>query len=703
MPAGSATAAAARGAPAAAAASDTPPRTTPLPRARSVARAGVALAALFAALVALRLHGFSISVWREWTDRSPPEELLLGRPQPLRIDDYAVVLPLAFAQERHVPPFPVVNTTIGAGQNMLLPFSLPVRHPLALLRPDTWGFFLGAETGMAWRWNARLLGLFGAAWLLLLAVTGGDARLAAAGAVVVTASPFFQFWGLRPAPVAIHAALGVVAALAVAFARRPAAIVGGGLVLGWAAAGFALALYPPFQVPLAYLATLVAAALAVAHRDALDLRARLGWRALALALAALVLAAAAALFLGAAGDAALRMRETVYPGQRVSLGGNRALPALFAANAGVPLLAADYGPVLQNAAEAAGFWLLAPVLLVPAIARAAAARRRPDPVVVALAAAWLALAVHAAVGVPGWLARASGWSYVPGHRSVIALGFADALLAARLLREGPLAAGPARLALAFGWGAAIAACGLALALPGVPPAGVLAFAAGNAGIAWLALAPRRPWHALAAAAAGSALVCAWFNPLVRGGADALRENAVARAVREVDAAHGGATVWAAFGPVGLANLFRALGVRSVNGVHPVPQLELWRALDPEGRHAGVYNRYAHVLFEAGADPEPRFELAGSDAFRVVVHPASPALAKLGVTHVLVEGRTARMLAARGGAVVERSAGPYQLLRAPWAGAPAEAGAAAAGAQPGPRGAPREDPPVEPRERVPPAP
>jgi hypothetical protein len=344
----------------------------------------------------------------------------------------------------------------------------------------------------------------------------------------------------------------------------------------------------------------------------------------------------------------------------------------------VPLLTDRYGPLL-NVCEAAGFWLLSPALVAAALARAAAERRRPDALVVALAAAWLALVAHAAVGIPAWLARASGWSYVPGHRSVIALGVAEVLLLARLLARPLPVRGATRAGLALAWGAAIAACGAALSalLGGLPAGGVAAFAAANAALVWLALAPRRPWHALAAAAAASWLVAGWFNPLVRGGADAVQGNELARAVQEIDAASGGDTVWVAFGNLGLGNLFRAVGVRSVNGVQPVPQLELWRTIDPDGSEEEAYNRYAHVLFGASADPEPRFEHTAPDAFRIYVDPTSPAMQKLGVTHLVIGAPQARRLAERGGAVWVRSAGPYHILREPWVPAPPGGDAAAA--------------------------
>lgn len=290
------------------------------PTARLLAVPG-ALALLFAALVGLRLHGFSLAQWNVLLGEPAQIEVWLGEPRAIRADDYAVILPLALAQEAHDPPFPVVNRLVGTGQNALLPFSLPVAHPLVLLRPDSWGFFLGADVGLAWRWWSRTFGLFLVAWALLRVVTRGDGALAAFGALALVASPFVQLWTLRPAPVAIHTGLLVLAALGVLFARRAGAILLSGLLLGYAAAGFALVLYPPFQVPLASVALLLAATLAWEHRDALDLRARAGLRLLALGAAGAVVGLAATAFWATAGDAVTRMLATAYPGRRVALGG----------------------------------------------------------------------------------------------------------------------------------------------------------------------------------------------------------------------------------------------------------------------------------------------------------------------------------------------------------------------------------------------
>jgi len=179
----------------------------------------------------------------------------------------------------------------------------------------------------------------------------------------------------------------------------------------------------------------------------------------------------------------------------------------------------------------------------------------------------------------------------------------------------------------------------------------------------------RPWLPMAALAAASCVVGAWFNPLVRGGSAYLRENALSRAILEVDRAHGGDTTWVSFGDYVTPNLFRILGVRALNGVIPVPQFELWAPLDPKGHARSLYNRFAHVVFTPSPVREPRFEQLAYDAFAVHVDPGSDALRALGVTHMLVETDDPAGFAARSGATRLASVGRRHLFRARWQAPP----------------------------------
>jgi hypothetical protein len=184
----------------------------------------------------------------------------------------------------------------------------------------------------------------------------------------------------------------------------------------------------------------------------------------------------------------------------------------------------------------------------------------------------------------------------------------------------------------------VAARALWTADPGAGPAWLALALALNGVLADRVLRRRQPVAACAGLAALLALCTAWFNPLVAGGSAYLRENALSQRILAVDRERGGATVWASYGGIGLGNLFRAIGVRSVSGVHPIPQLELWQRLDPERQHEDVYNRYAHVLLDLPAPDSPRFEVVDTDAFLLRIAPDGPELPRLGVTHLLVDAR-----------------------------------------------------------------
>ncbi len=644
--------------------------TAPLPGA-SRALAGLALAAglWFAAAVALGLHGYSIPAWHTVIDGSEPVEVLRGEPRMIRSDDWNVILALALAQTRHEPSFPLLNRAIGNGFNVSVPFPVPVAHPLVAFRPTVWGFFLGPDAGMAWMWWSRLLGVAGVWLLVFLVVSGNRLGLSLLASAALAASPFLQLWSLRPTRNLIYGGLAFLALLGITWARRRVSIAGCGLLLGWAGGCMALTLYPPFQVPIATLLALLFATLAWQHRDALELRRHAGWRAGALVGGAAIALGAVALLLAAGGEAIEAMQSTAFPGRRIATGGDRSLWELLGSNLLLPLRIEDWGP-LDNVCEAASWWLLSPVVLAAALVRRARGGPGLDAVEAGLALLGAALAVHATLGIPEWLARASGWSLVPGRRSTLALGVVDLLLLLRLLartpreRVAPLAP---TLAIAALWGAllGIAAWQLAAVLPDLELAWGLALAAANAALAALALRARRAWLPLAVLLAATLATTAWFNPVVRGGSAFVLDNPLSQRIRAIDREHGGQTTWLAFGRPELANLIWMQGVRSLNGLHAVPQLDFWHALDPARRHQRIYNRYAHVSFVASARRDFRVRAYSRDFLIARVHPADARLRQLGVTHMLVQHEDVGVFARLSGHEHLASFGDLHLFAARW--------------------------------------
>jgi len=609
--------------------------------AHSAPRSLALLAALFAVLVALRIHGFSISAWHSLLDGSPVKEVLLGAPRLIRSDDWVAHLPLAFAQGAHHPPFPLVNTLIGSGQSALLPIELPVWHPLVLFRPTVWGFFLGNDTGMAWMWWSRVLGLAALWFALLRRVSRGRRELAAAGVAILLGSPLFQFWSFNAAPHAAALGAMVLSTLSLLRATRPAAIWASAAALGAAGAWFALATYPPYQVTLAWLYPALVLGFWLEDPERRAVRRHGGTRVLALAVAGLFVLGVLGLFVWEAQGAIEAMRGTVYPGLRTSTGGDRPFWTLVTANFATGFWASKWGP-LANVCEAASPWMLAPIVMLLWVVRVARKRSHLDRLALLLLAYQAVLVVYAVFGFPEWLAHATGLSFAPGTRCAVGIALADVALLLRFLACAPPALGTERwlaLGLALAWAGLLGLLSIPLAqtLPEAQPGVLFVLAALNGVLVFLALSLRRRSLAPWLLAAASFATTAWFNPLVVGGFSYLTDNPLSQRILEIDQNTPGGSTWVAFGSQTEGNLFRAIGVHSVNGLQPVPQLALWQRLDPEGRERGTYNRYAHIVFGLALSPQPFFRRCSRDCVVVFIDPTSRALHELGVTHAIFNG------------------------------------------------------------------
>jgi hypothetical protein len=164
----------------------------------------------------------------------------------------------------------------------------------------------------------------------------------------------------------------------------------------------------------------------------------------------------------------------------------------------------------------------------------------------------------------------------------------------------------------------------------------LLLALANGVVVWIAARGGSGRIPLAAVVVGSLLASVGFNPVVRGGSEHLVKNRLSREILEIDQRHGGESTWIVFGNTHLSNLFRVLGVRAINGLHPVPQFDLWAQLDPDGRHRHIYNRYALIVFGPVVSHPPTVSLLGHRVL-ATFDPENRALRELGVTHVLLHG------------------------------------------------------------------
>jgi hypothetical protein len=609
-----------------------------------------ALVILGVGLAAAGIHGYSFSAWHTVLDGSPPSEVFLNSPKGYRSDDWVVALPHALAQRAVNPAFPTASPLIGDGHyNMIVSVAAPVRDLTVLFRPQVWGYFISGDFGLAFQWWFGALGLWLAAWLVLLRLTGNDHWTAACGATVLLFAPFCQAWSLNCAPSIIFAGGTLLAFMRLRTAPTRRGILAAAALAAWCATAFLFTFnYTPYLITLLYLLIFIAAGggWLWRQRDSLPSAANETTlrriRRLGLALVLLVILGAGAYFAIQNWDTLAVIRNSAYPGQRLSTGGDQTIWHIFRGN----ILSFKAPPDWRylNPCEGAAFFIVFPLVLAAMLRDWWRTRQAPRPLLLWIAGYIIFLLLWNLVGLPELLARWSLLERAPPNRTLIGLGLADLLLLAgyvatrrqplNVLRRDRIAPWLAGLL----WIAFHAALAFKISnyFPNYPFKTALL-----CGLFAMALAPLlflAPRLVLPAILIASIATTYDLNPLARGGTEFVRNNPLSQKIVELDRATARPEhrpVWIAYGDLVLPNLFRMLGVKALNGVHAYPQLEMWKKLDPAGQARDVYNRYAHVVFDLPAAPEELdFRLKQPDLFVVLLHPAHPAFAALNVDYIL---------------------------------------------------------------------
>jgi hypothetical protein len=646
---------------------------------------------LFFVLVACGIHGSSTALAAEsWMPEKPytgylfglsPQSehemsrgsayglrtLLLANARFFRWDEAFVATPFALSQLAQQPRFPVINPSFGTGQNMLIERHTPVWHIVTLARPATWGyFFLGAQRGLAWYWWFQPLACFTVLFLLLEIVFNKDWKLAAFGALLFCSSAFVICWSQWPAYFTFFAALACLTTYHLCHTASRRTLLISALLLGLSLPGFVMTMYPPWQVPLAYLFLILFAALFV--RDGLYRAIKPMWsyRLIFFALAVLLAGGLTLAWLVSCLPAIKLTANTVYPGKRLSVGGDLSFAELFR---GVYNLMTSYTKVegLKNESEAASFYYLFPAVLL-ALPLSPRLRRGLGTVGWALVIYIVAVIFFLLVGVPAFVAKITLLRYVPGNRADLTLGLASIILslyALAILRRAEPAT-PSRwerlmpVVASIGVGLLCVVHSLFLLrltgdFPTPPFALLMAFFMGMT--AYLLLAGRRRQFAMMILALQ--LATTWLiNPLATN-LDHFYNSELSKEITRINQHSSERPFWIAYGGIHTGQLIAALGGRSLTGVQWPPHLDIWRAFDPDGRNEATYNRYAEVQFDYTNDDHlVSFSNPQEGTLVVKVAPTNPTLKALGTRYVLLMGDVQKLVDTSRLNLIYRSSGDY---------------------------------------------
>ena len=624
--------------------------------------------AVFLILVALGIHGSSTGITAEWwapekpytgylfnaptrsrekptrPDPASAQSILMNNARAIRWDELAIFTPFALSQLAQQPRFPVINTSIGNGQNMLVVPHAPVWHITTLARPATWGYFiLGAQRGIAWFWWFQIFACFTVLFLLFEIILQGNRGLAAFGAFWFCASAYIVCWSQWSAHVTFFAALGCLAAYRLFSSEKIRAQLTSAILLGLSFPGFVMIMYPPWQVAAAYFFILIFIVLFIRDKLYLSFKTEIGYRISFLALAILVAAGLTLSWLAACLPDLRVMASTVYPGRRVSLGGDYSFGMVFK---GLYNLWTIYNeqPALRNQSEAASFYYLFPAVFV-ALPLSRRLTRKFGVIGWSLAAYVICMLLFLFVGLPAALAKLTLLSYVPTYRADLTLGLASILLCVYVLTILKRADQPAttRREIFMPWIASSAVVLLfilhsvfLLRMTGGFPAPQLAWGISLVmGVAayFLLSGKRRAFCALIGALVIA--TTALFNPLATN-LDHLYDSELARVINQINSQSTERPFWLCYGGVHPGQLLAILGSKSLSGVQWPPQLSIWRALDPARTYEEIYNQYAEVSLRYSHDNNlVTFTSRNEGELSVSLCPTNPVLKSLGARYVLL--------------------------------------------------------------------
>jgi hypothetical protein len=664
---------------------------------------------VFALLVALRIHGSSIALSAKWwapqsaeshylaqpilnaLDSKKPwvRELLMAKSQAIRSDEWAICTMWTLAQFSHKPKFPVHNTNVGNGQNMLLVNWIPVMHAATIARPVTWGYLLfGQQAGLAWLWWFSPFFCFTMLYLALELVFPKHRKFfPVLGAFWFTASAYTMCWSNFPAYIVGFAAMGMVGGYHLLAARTLARGMVAALVFAYAAAGFILQLYPPWMVPLTYAFAAMLVGVAVRDRTWSGLSRR--QIALTGAFSLALTIGLVAIFIFAVFPELEALAHSAYPGRRRLNGGDYTLAQIFGAiyNFRTTRIA-PLNSLTFNASESSGFILFLPTILF-AVLTMRRARERMDIVAWLLLGLSVVQVLYCRFHFPQWLADLTFWSHTQGYRSQIAIGLSSIVLSLYLLRSEPDAKPLSRnewislAAVVLGTGAFYLWIGASLQhirklfpktelLGGgtIPPAVQLVTLLVVIHAALLVWGKRRLFAGVLTAEL--MLTAGNFNP-ISVGFSPVEESPLYKAVHSVvedDRAAGLESYWLASGgptePL-LGTLISVMGARSLTGVQFHPQLSLWHKLDPARAFETMYNRYGEIAFFQYPldDPRIKFSNPSDGSFNLHASVINPRLRSLGVRYVITYAKDGQLSSPRFTRLYAGADRPYRVWRLPY--------------------------------------
>lgn len=341
------------------------------------------------------------------------DDTIIGSPRPIRSDEWLVQTPFYLSQVKTGNHFTNKSYQV-TGQNMMLAYNVSSWHISTIGKPFNWGFlFLGASRGLSWYWSFKIIAMLLLAYEFAMILTSRRKLLSAVSSFWITFTPTVQWWFMQHLGDVVFFSLLIMVSIYHYFnSEKKVFKILMAINLIIALIGFPLIIYPAFQVPFAYIILLFAV---IQFFKALRNKKVTLFDVIVITLTLFVSLTIDALTIYQSWDAISATLHTVYPGKRISVGGEYTWKNLsdFLFNIVLPFKA----PQVSNQVELSSSFnfLLYILLILPFVIKRKDINKNIFGIVLVVYS--LMLMLYSIVGIPTVLSKLTLFSYVPFSRS----------------------------------------------------------------------------------------------------------------------------------------------------------------------------------------------------------------------------------------------------------------------------------------------
>jgi hypothetical protein len=542
----------------------------------------------------------------------------LGIPRATKSDEWAVLTPLIASQEANHWQA-ISNILRATTTNVTIGYNLPSWSLVSLFRPDQWGYLLfGFSRGLSWFWSIKYVCCFLISFECARLYTFQNRWLSLAAAFLITFSPFTVWW--NASQFFIYGQGLVLALHHYLYAHRIIVRSLCAVLIAWLCGCYFFTMYPAWMIPFFYIFALMGIWMLAKYRYAKanngNLLAFSPRRDIILLCVPffLVVLVVYICFASASSEVAATL-STVYPGERFETGGGLLFSLFnYGWNIFSPL---EAELVAGTPSESATIFSLFPLGTISAVF-IMLQHKKFDSLNGLMFFLNLIFIEYIVIGFPTWLSRITLMSNVPAARLIGPQSYIEIILLLRSIAIAyktksafPLSEGRREKAeqgkyqfktiiywcMVISFGLAVLSWKSSngflhrsffildiLVLAALTTFIVLAIIYGNKIFICM-------FSILISLIVGISGVC--VNPIQIGTGQILGSD-FAQAVSEVLKTDSTSKWLIVDGRFQTSNLTAAIGAPTINCTNMIPNISLWKRIDPNGEFLNAYNRYAHI-------------------------------------------------------------------------------------------------------------